>query len=78
MPMRNCRPARSIRISITSGRPIRMGLSVVSSSMAWAVRRTRSSSPSAKTMRRSAVDAASNTGRISIADLNTDPSSWRL
>ena len=62
----------------TSGRPIRIGRSSVSSSIALAVRSTRSSSPSAKTMRRVASFEASNTGRMMRADLNTDPSSARL
>ena len=50
-------------------------MSVVSSMIAWAARRTRSSSPSAKTMRRIAERAASKTGRMISADRKTEPSS---
>jgi hypothetical protein len=44
--------------------------------MALAARRTRSSSPSAKMILRLAVRAASNTGRMIRADLNTLPFSF--
>ena len=71
-------PARSQRRSITSGRPIRIGLSVISSSIALAQRRTRSSSPSEKMILRVADRAASKTGRMISAERKTDPSSFCL
>jgi hypothetical protein len=56
-----------MRVSITAGRPIRIGVAMPSSSASWAARSTRSSSPSANATRL-AVDAraAPNTGRITM------------
>ena len=45
------RPKRSSRLAITAGRPIRIGVAIFSSMTTCTARSTRSSSPSANTMR---------------------------
>ena len=69
LPCTSGNPYLSILFSTTSGRPISMGLSFVSSNKAKAVLSVRSSSPSAKTILRDDVFAASKTGFIKIVDL---------
>jgi hypothetical protein len=59
------KPKRSMRFMITAGRPTRIGLANPSSMTTCTARSTRSSSPSAYTMRFGAALAAVKTGFIS-------------
>ena len=55
-----------MRVAMTAGRPMRIGRTRCSSSAICTARSTRSSSPSAYTMRLGASRAAWNTGRMNM------------
>ncbi len=61
-----------MRMSITSGRPIRIGFASPSSTAICVARSTRSSSPSAKITRFGARFAAWNTGLMIVAEWYTN------
>lgn len=75
-PARSVSPKRSMRCSITDGRPISIERPIPSSSMTWVARRTRSSSPSAKAMRWFYPCARSIMGFMTKPDRNTNGLSW--